>query len=59
MKKIVDAVVGFLSPLASFFLAMDPKSFGDATNWEAERLIEVVLRPDVDTVEVQEASVGS
>ena len=59
MKKVVDAVVGFLFSLALFFLVVNPKSFGDATNWEAERLIEVVLRPDVDTVEVQEASVGS
>ena len=41
------------------FLAMDPKFFGDATNWDAARLIVVNLRPDVDTVEVQEASVGS
>ena len=35
------------------------KSVGDATNWEAERLIEVALRPDVDTAEAQVASAGS
>ena len=42
-----------------FFLAMSLKSFGDATNWETVRLIaEVVLRPDVDTVEEQVVSAG-
>ena len=59
MKKVVDAVVG-LSALSSLDLAFFVVFYltSDATNRGAVRLIADVLRPDVDTVEAQVASVG-